>query len=153
MITRQHISLLALAVCLVLPAVCGAKHSVTRPNNIHATATWIVSLADGSAVVQQIGETEHLGRFISEGIGQWDLENFTFVSASGTATAVNGDQVFWEMPGSDYQIQYTGGTGRGANMTGGFDTVWQSEPEIMGGPEPGTIAITISYRGESTVTY
>ena len=146
MITRKFTATITVVVCaLALAAVASVKNPVTKPHKVHATATWIVDLSDGSADFCQTGEATHAGRFTAEGSGTWNLLDFTIASASGTVTCANGEQVFIELPGSSYQVEFTGGTGHWSNVTGGFDTVWQSEPEITAGPVPGTIAITISY--------
>lgn len=154
MITKKLTATLTVAACaLALAAVASVKNPVTKPHKVHATATWIVNLSDGSAVFYQTGEATHAGRFTAEGSGTWNLSDFTITAASGTVTCANGEQAFIELPGSSYQVEFTGGTGRWSDLTGGFNTVWQSDPEITEGPDPGTIAITISYRGEGTITY
>jgi hypothetical protein len=145
--------LATIAVCaVVLGAWANTKNPVTRPYRIHASATWIVN-GDGSASVYQTGECTHFGRITIEGLGSWDLENFAITSASGTATAVNGDEVSWILPGSTYQCEFIGAKGRGLSVTGGFNTVWQSDPVIRPGPTEGAISITLSYIGEGTITY
>lgn len=141
------------ACALGLAALGSAKNPVERPFKIHATATWVVSLADGSAVGEQVGEATHSGRFTDEAVGSWDLSTFTLISASGVATGANGYQVFWELPGSSFAVEWTGGTGRFENLTGGFNIVSQSEPEVGPGPLPGTITITATYTGAGTSTY
>lgn len=146
--------LAALAACaLLLPAVGSAKSQVERPLKLHAMVAWVVSLADGSAVGYQIGEATHGGRFTDQAVGIWDLGTFTLVAASGTVTVANGDHLSWVLPGSSFLVEWTGGTGRFENVSGGFDMTAQSEPIITPGPTPGTITITVTYRGAGTCAY
>jgi hypothetical protein len=146
--------LAALAVCtLVMPTIGSPKHPVERPLKLHATVTWIVSLADGSAVGYQVGEATHAGRFTDEVVGTWDLSTFTLISASGIATGANGDQISWKLPGSSFYVEWTGGTGRFENVTGGFNMIPQSGPFVTDGPVAGTITITATYTGLGTSTY
>jgi len=142
------------ATCVFALATLGSiKNPVPKPLKLHATAIWLVDLSDGSAITYQIGEATHIGRFTNEGSGTWNLLDFTILSASGTVTTADGGHVFWELPGSSYGVEFTSGTDRWFHLTGGFNTVWRSEPDIKPGPVPGTIVVSIDYRGEGTVTY
>ena len=154
MITKKHTAIVALAVCtLALSTLGSAKHPVARPFTSQDTLTWVVSLADGSSQAQGSGVATHTGPYLNLASGYWNLGTFTLVSASGVATADNGDQIFWKLPGSSFTVEWTGGTGRFQNASGGFNVVAQSEPVVAEGPVPGTITITVTFTSKGTLTY
>ncbi len=104
-----------------------------------------VNLTNGHCVITDWGEATHTGRYHNQGTGVLAEE----IIASGTSTAANGDQIFWDMQGDT--ITFTGGTGRFANITGGFQYTRfnvESTPS-----SPTTVTITFTYKGVGTVTY
>jgi hypothetical protein len=106
-----------------------------------------INPSDGSGLWQDRGEATHTGRFTSEA-----TTTDYGTSWSGAATAANGDQLFWVLPGSSWHVQFTGGTGRFEGLTGGMNIVWESE-HIVTYPDPNTRVMTFTYIGEGTVTY
>jgi hypothetical protein len=139
------------AVCILSLAALGStKNPVTRPMRVQGNVTVTINLSDGTWVVQDLGEATHTGRYVNHGSGHFDAQGNPV--GSGTGTAANGDQIFWGMPGSSWNTQFTGGTGRFQNLTGGFNVVFQSTP-VVTFPDPNTMVETYTYIGEGTVTY
>lgn len=153
MITKKYTAITALVVCaLALTTLGSAKNPVERPLKVKASATWVVNVVDGSAQVVQGGQATHLGLFTAEGQGNWDLQNFVILSGSGTVTAANRGEIYWEM-GANNSVVFTGGTGRFAHVSGGFASVITAPPVISPGPSPGTIIMMVEYVGTGTITY
>ena len=95
MIMKKHIILATLVACaLAFPALGSTKNPVERPYRGEATVTWVVNLLDGSATGLETGVATHTGRYTNESSAIWDLDSFVIVSATGTVTAANGEQVF-----------------------------------------------------------
>ncbi len=132
---------------LALAAVGSAESPVPRPVKLAGHVTVTVDLSDGTCQFQEWGEATGLGCYTNEGSGT----DYGAVG-SGVATGANGDQVFWRMPGSEWHTEITGGTGRFAGITGGFNQVWQSDPEINL-LDANTMVVTYTYTGIGTVIY
>jgi hypothetical protein len=75
-----------------------------------------------------------------------------YVSACGTGTAANGDQLNWELPGKSYLLEFTGGTGRFKDVWGGFNPVELLDLAVTF-PDESTMVVTITAIGEGTLTY
>ena len=128
--TTTVIVSLVLFTLLLVPGI-DAKNAVTRPFQISGVITFFYdgSIADG-------GVATHLGSF--DGAGTW---------YSGTYIAANGDELYWEVAAlGTYTLNFTGGTGRFENATGGYSFDWAQIP----GPDGG---MTFAYTGEGTITY
>lgn len=154
----------AVAACaLALTALGSAKNPIQKPLKIRSVNVWTIDLTsvDSSGVapatVHVEGETTHCGRIIVDGSGLWDLSSPAtpagmYVSASGDGTVANRDRLTWELPGSAYLLEFTGGTGRFANVSGGFSPVAILDVAVTF-PNPGTMVVTITATGEGTITY
>jgi len=155
MIMKKHITLATLVACaLAFPALGSTKNPVERPYRGEATVTWVVNLLDGSATGQETGVATHTGRYTNESSATWDLDNFVILSATGTVTAANGEQVFWKMTSDQPGIvQIAGGTGRFKNATGSLTAVPPLQPIITVDGTTMTMTITITYRAIGTITY
>jgi hypothetical protein len=88
----------------------------------------------------------HVGRYTNHGSGT----DYGLVG-SGTATAANGDQLSWTYPGSSWYVQWTGGTGRFQNVSGGWNIV--SFTQTITYPDPDTVVVVQTYTGVGTITY
>ena len=153
---RNSLTLALALFTLVLPATGSTKNPVERPIRIQATVTWIIRLSDGSAIGHETGVGTHVGQYSNEAVAQWAISEtaVALVSAAGVTTAANGDELSWKLPGHDFTVEMTKGTGRFAGLiSGGMNVTWQSEPIIEPGPEIGTISFTISYIAVGMVSY
>ena len=155
MITNRHIALAILAaLTMTVPGLGNPRHPVERSVKGYAIAHWEISLADGSCTTTQVGITTHLGACTLEGTGLFDFGIGFPISASGTGTVPNGDQVFWEAPPPAMQVIFTGGTGRFQGITGVIDIT-----EIVSGPfydvdeAAGIMTMDVVYTCAGTVTY
>lgn len=148
---------------LALTALGSAKNPIQRPLKVQAVNVWTIDLTSvdpsgvASATVHVEGEATHCGRIVVDGSGLWDLSSPAtpagmYVSASGDGTVANGDRLTWELPGSAYLLEFTGGTGRFANVSGGFSPVAILDVAVRF-PDPGTMVVTITATGEGTITY
>lgn len=144
-------SLTALAVCaLALAAIGSVKNPVSRPLRVQGNVTVAVNLSEGTWVSHDVGVGTHTGRYDNHGAGHLDAQGN--IVGGGIGTAANGDQVCWVAPGSSWEIQLTGGTGRFENLSGGFNTVFQTKP-VIAFPDPNTMVQTYSYIGVGTAKY
>ncbi len=150
---QKGIALTVFAACaLALPALGEKKHPVELPCQVEATVTWTIDMLDGSAIGYHRGVASHAGRFTcDDAVAVWDLVHFVVLSATGTATAANGDQLFWIMtPDRIGVVQYTGGTGRFEGVTGAWlttsVTILESEVNWP------TMTVTLIYTGVGSVT-
>ncbi len=149
MITKKHTALVALAACaLTLAAVGSDKNPVTRPFRVQGSVTLTINLQDGAFTVEGTGVATHTGLFTAVGSGSISL---TSHAASGTSTGADGDAITWVMPSLGTFV-FTGGTGRFANCSGGFNYVWQSAPAVSF-PDATTELLTYSYIGVGQITY
>jgi len=152
--TKRNI-ILALVLCaLLLPTTLIAKKQVERPFNIHGDVTVVISLLDGSFTGTETGEATHIGRYSSDGEGQFDLDNNG--SEIGILTAANGDKLFWTEEitgGTAIERIFTGGTGRFENASGGFSTAITPDVEFIDIDGVPYLIVTFSYRATGTITY
>jgi hypothetical protein len=155
MIMKQHLTLATLVACaLAFPALGSTKNPVERPYRGEATVTWVVNLLGGRATGQETGVATHIGLYTNESSAIWDLDNFVIVSATGTVTAANGEQVFWKMtPDQPGIVQVTGGTGRFKNASGSLAAVPPLKPIVTVDGTTMTMTMTITYRAVGTITY
>ncbi len=150
---KKHIALAMLAACaLALPALGDKKHAVERPCHVAATVTWTINLPDGTATGYHRGVATHGGCFTSDALAVWNIDMFAILSATGTATAANGDKLFWIMtPDRLGVVQYTGGTGRFEGATGAWLTT--SVTILESAVNWPTMTVTLRYTGVGPVTY
>ena len=150
-----------LAVCaLALTTLGSAKKPVEKPFKCQTVNTWVIDLASmdietgiAPVTLHVDGEATHLGRITADGSGLWNVYAGWYVSASGVGTAANGDQISMKIPGATYVLEFTGGTGRFENVSGGFSpiTIISVTPELS--EDGSTLTITISAKGEGSITY
>jgi hypothetical protein len=152
---KKHIALAALTACaLTLSALGSQKNPVERPFKCEATATWTVSLLDGSAIGHHTGVATHAGRFIADGPAIWDLENFVILSGAGVSTGADGDQLFWRMTQDQLDVvQIYGGTGRFEKATGSAPTVASELINSETHWDTMTVTLTVTYTLVGTITY
>lgn len=142
-----------LAFCFGLQTMeASAKNRVERPMKMRTEGVMVVNLLDGSYTAIEHGWATHLGAFTNEHSGYFDVENIVLLSATGTATAANGDQDFW-VPGPEPSTGLIiGGTGRLEGATGSFTwTTTSLEVSI----DPDTMTATLVYSNDlsGTITY
>jgi hypothetical protein len=142
----------ALAICaLALAALGSAKSPVTRPHKSQGNVMFILYLDDFSWVFQGTAEGTHLGRFSTYTSSALVDE---YGRMHGVATAANGDQLFWVIPGSSaWSLEFTGGTGRFATATGGQNTVDESEQVTTYDHELNALVTTWWQKAEGLITY
>lgn len=137
----------ALAICaLALTAVGSAKNPVTRPMKCVGHLTFAINLTDGTWESQDWGTASHIGNFANPGAGT----DFALVGG-GTATAANGDQLFWVSPGATWDAEWVGGTGRFEHATGGFNWTPSMEPFVTY-PDANTIIISYTNDADGVIT-
>jgi hypothetical protein len=153
MITKKHMLIVCFAVCALSLAALGAPmKSVERPFKIdgHMTVTIDRSTCVGvfcSAVYEDWGEATHVGRYSNSA-------NLTYnaltgiLTGTGTLTAANGDQLFWEKDDHAYTI--IGGTGRFEGAEGEFEITHPPAVITYDGP---LVIATHTYKGSGTITY
>ena len=125
MFTKKCKAIATLAVCAVaLVALGSGKNPVERPLKVHSVNVWTIDLASvdpntgiARATLHAEGVATHTGRLTVDGAGLWDLSSTAtpvgmYVSAGGDGTAANGDHLTWELPGTAYLLEFTGGSGR-----------------------------------------
>ncbi len=155
MITKKHSLMIAFAVCaLALIALGSPQKAIERPAKVDGHFSLTVSVSTGTIFAgRDWGESTHFGRYenLVDPGGHVDLQTFA-ITATGYATAANGDQVSWEAPGSSFYVEWVGGTGRFENVTGGFNIVSFSQPVIT--PiDADTVIVSFTYVGEGRITY
>jgi len=149
--TNKRTALVGLAVCaLALAALGSAKNPVTRPMKWVGHLTITINLTDGTWQTQDWGTSSHLGKFTNhaEGTGFGTLG----MAGTGTATAANGDQLFWVLPGATSVAEWAGGSGRFEHATGGFNWTPSTEP-ITTYPDANTMVICYTYDADGIITY
>jgi hypothetical protein len=137
----------ALAICaLALTALGSAKNPVTRPMKFVGHLTIAINLTDGTWQSQDWGTSSHLGKFANHGAGP------SFGIGGGTATAANGDQLFWVTPGATWDIEWFDGTGRFEHARGGVNWTPSMEP-IVTYPDANTMVISYTYDADGVIKY
>lgn len=142
-----------IAICaLALTALAGDTRPVDRSIKVKADLVLLVSLDPatlGETVGISQGEGSHLGKFLINTVGSFDLESGEFVG-EGFLTAANGDLIYFKMssPGG---IRFTGGTGRFENASGGFTVEPTATPEQC--IVDGQLMVTFSYTGFGNISY
>ena len=141
-----------LAVCaLALAALGSAKNPVTRPHKSHGSVAFILYLDDYSWEFQGVAEGTHLGQFTTY-TSSADIDEYGRMH--GIATAANGDQLYWVIPGtSPWFLEFTGGKGRFENATGGQNTVYESEHVTTYDPALNALVETWFQEAEGLITY
>ncbi len=146
---------------LLLPAAVNAKKAVERPFKVHARGVFSFD----SFLVIQTGEATHFGRFTSDD-GQFCPDPNDPLSAigSGTVITASGEVVDWiarftiTTPGfypgiEEYEYigicEFTGGTGKFKNITGGF--YMEGIDKLINRNDPNTY--NFCYEGEGSVIY
>ncbi len=136
------------AVCaLALVALGSIKNPITRPYKVHhGYAEVTFTLIDGNWTYQGFrgwGESTLFGKFTNRnGPG----------TPYGIVTTASGDHLYWVNPGSQWEIEFNGGTGRFENATGGLNVVSESE-QVVTYPDPNTKIISWTHELEGTLTY
>jgi hypothetical protein len=154
MITKKHLTFIAVGACILL--VCGLgsqKNPVERPVKGYAHATAVITFGEQgplSVVSDGFGEFSHLGPFTSLAIGVPDPSGDFFLK--GTTKAANGDQLFWQALGQDVMV-ITGGTGRFAGASGILTCVYNEPTEFRDGPVPWIMIAEATGLIEGTITY
>lgn len=165
MFTKKCKAIATLTVCAVaLVALGSGKNPVQRPFKVHSVNVWTIDVASvdpdtgiAPATLHAEGVATHTGRLTVDGAGLWDLSSTAtpvgmYVSAGGEGTAANGDHLTWALPGTAYLLEFTGGTGRFENVTGGFTPVKILDLAVTF-PDASTMVVTITAVGEGTLTY
>jgi hypothetical protein len=148
--TKNHTVLVGLAVCALALAALGSAKNPVRPIKWVGHLTITVNLTDGTWQTQDWGTSSHLGKFTNhaEGTGFGTVG----MAGTGTATAANGDQLFWKTPGATSQAEWAGGTGRFEHATGRFSWTPSMEP-ITTFPDATTMVISYPYDAEGIIAY
>jgi hypothetical protein len=140
-----------LAVCAIgLAALASPKNPVERPIKVRGQNTVTINLLNGTWEFVGTALVSHAGLCTSYASGYLDADGN--LVGGGVAIAANGDETFFEMPGSIWYVQNTGGTGRFENITGGWNPVSRTVLDEHWNAD-GTISMTYSYVGEGRVTY
>jgi hypothetical protein len=140
-----------LAVCAIgLAALASPKNPVERPLKVRGQNTVTINLLNGTWEFVGSAVTTHAGLCASYASGYLDATGN--LVGTGVAIAANGDQSSFEMPGSTWYVQLTGGTGRFENAAGGWDLVSRTVIDQHVNDD-GTISMTYSYVGAGTITY
>jgi len=140
-----------LALCAVgLVALGSAKNPVERPFKVRGQNTVTINFSTGAWEFYGSAVTTHAGLCDSYASGHVDaVGNFV---GTGFAIAANGDLAFFEMPGSTWYVQFTGGTGRFENATGGWNPISTTVIDEHWN-EDGTMSQTYNIVGVGTMTY
>jgi len=138
------------AISFIQLQTISAKNPVTRPFQIKAQFTILDAAGEYPMTILDRGEASALGSFVN--VGKYAINPDTgVVIGIGIVHAANGDQIFWRhMEGSNV-VEFTGGTGRFQEVSGGF-AFTMSDPTFELGPE-GTMTMIFAYQGEGTITY
>lgn len=146
-------ALAILALCaLALTTFAGDRNPVTRPFKVTGDIVFIVSQDPatlGEAVGISEGQTTPVGKIVVKTAGSYDFETGNFIG-EGVMTTASGDLIYFKMRNLGW-VEFTGGTGRFENATGGH-TVEPTAPPEQGEVE-GQWVVTFSYTGEGTITY
>lgn len=144
---KKHTVLVGLAVCALALAALGSAKNPVRPMKGVGHLTITINLLDGTWQSQDWGTTSHTGKFTNHGEGT----GYGTVG-SGTATAANGDQLFWVGPGATSDAEWAGGTGRFEHATGGFNWTPSTEP-IVTQPDEHTMVVSYTYDLDGVISY
>lgn len=163
MFTKKCKAIAALAICgVALVGLGSGKNPVGRPLKVQSVNTWVIDLTSveiingvpiAPATLHAEGVGTHVGRITVDGTGYWDLSVPTYISASGDGSVANGDQLTWELPGATYFLEFTSGTGRLENVSGGFSPVAILDISSELSEDSSTLTLKITAKGEGTITY
>ncbi len=146
-------ALAVLALCaLALTTFAGDRNPVTRPFKVKGDVVFIVSqdpTTFGEAVGISEGQATQVGKFEVNTAGSFDFGTGEFIG-EGVMTTANGDLIYFKMRNLGW-VEFTGGTGRFENATGGHMVEPTAPPEQ--GEVEGQWIVTFSYTGEGTITY
>jgi hypothetical protein len=152
MIAKKCFALVTLGACVIgLSVLGGPKNPAERSLKGQGYAIVVVSLMDGSYVTRELGQATHTGNYTTEFVGYVNLESLEILSAKGSVTAANGDQMSCEMSNGVFSI--TGGTGRFQGATGSIAEMPTSDAEITVDTATMTMTITYTAKFEGTVSY
>ncbi|MHC1766739.1 MAG: hypothetical protein AB9869_20940 [Verrucomicrobiia bacterium] len=140
------------AVCALGLATLGSvKNPVERPVKVGGQNTVTVNLLNGTWEFVGSALVSHAGSCTSYASGYLDTDGN--LVGTGIAIAADGDQSFFEMPGTTWYVQMTGGTGRFEHSTGGWNLVSRTMIDEHVNDDGTIISMTYSYVGVGTVTY
>jgi hypothetical protein len=146
-------SLTVLVVCsLELTTLAGGRDPITRPFRVKGDLALIVSqdpTTFGEAVGFGKGVGSHEGRFVVHTAGSYDFETGDFIG-EGILTTANGDLIYFKMRNLGW-VEFTGGTGRFENVTGGHTIEPTAPPEQK--EVDGQLIVIFRYTGQGTITY
>ena len=150
MFTKKRTTLVALAACaLALAALGSAKNPVTRPMRSQAQGIMTIDLTTGAVEYEDWGEGTHIGRYTSYARGYYNEEGQLVME--GSSTIANGEQVFFVLPGTEWETGIVGGTGHLAGCSGGVNTVSQTV-ELLYADEK-TQVLLLDYVHAGVITY
>ena len=108
-------------------------------------------------IVSEAGQATHAGRIGNEGLAVVDLET-GHITGKGTATAANGEELFWVYFGAydasgaaRGSVHFCGGSGRFDVAVGGFDVATQ--PVFEPAEDEGVFSADYCYSGGGTIRY
>jgi hypothetical protein len=146
-------ALAVLTLCtLALTTLAGDRNPAARPFKVKGDFVFIVSQEPttlGEAVGISEGQATHVGKFVAHTTGSFDFATGDFVG-EGVLTAANGDLIYFKMRSLGW-VEFTGGTGRFENVTGGHTIEPTAPPEQRN--VDGQWTVIFSYTGEGTITY
>ncbi len=146
-------TLASLALCaLTLTTFAADRDPVTRPFKLKGDVVFIVSQDPatlGEAVGRSEGQATQVGKFVANTAGSFDFDTGEFIG-EGVMTTASGDLIYFKMRNLGW-VEFTGGTGRFENVTGGH-TIEPTAPPEQGEVE-GQWLVTFSYTGTGTISY
>jgi hypothetical protein len=150
MIARKHVVLITLGACILgLSAFGSISNPVARPLKAHGHGMLVADLRDGSLAAQSWSQSTLSGLTITKSVGKMDPTTWTPLWSEGTATAANGDQMFYEMT-DPITCTFTGGTGRFEGATG---NATQGVSDAVITVEGAIMTMTFNFTLDGTVTY
>ncbi len=151
--TLSSSTLAIFAICaLTLTTLAGDKNPIARPFKVKGEFAFIVSqdpTSFGEAVGTGQGEGSHNGKFVVNTAGSFDFETGNFMG-EGVVTTASGDLIYFKMRNLSW-VEFTGGTGRFENATGGHTIEPTTSPEQM--EVDGQLVVTFRYTGQGTIAY
>jgi hypothetical protein len=147
---RKPVILITIGACIVgLSALGSLKNPVTRPLKAHGHGTLVADLRDGSLTAQSWSQSTLTGLTTTDSVGEMDPATMTPIWSEGTATAANGDQMFYEMT-DPVTCAFTGGTGRFEGVTG---VAIQGVSDVVVTVEGTIMTMTFNFTLDGSVTY
>jgi hypothetical protein len=144
-----YVALVFAVFAAIQPQLVNAKNPVTRQITIASQYTILDFGYDRLPwAFYEEGVASHIGHFHS--VAKYVADAQTGFYGFGILFAANGDQIFFEQPGSNV-VYFTGGTGRFQEVKGEI-TYTMTSSEMVEGP-PGTWRLTGTYTAVGTITY